>query len=284
MTRFFVCIRWGKKNEMLPSVCFAGHRRLLPMDHYLRSFGQSGKCCSKTYYNNLDDDAIVRDYLPFQAGYTAPKQNSNVDKIQRKCCGERSLEINQFTVVNADIIDLKNYLYYQNCDYRWYIPYKRVTNETYLRDGYIAEKENEEYRKKRRRLNKLDKQNALSVEDNNVKSVNGIKGVWAFGTLPYVDVSLNICYDPFHVFSNVITYYFSYITGKRTMQTNVRLFCQNTLSHPCLYTTKGNAIWELSSAAISKVEIKFLQSIIVPKGDRISGFVVFTHPLIIYQH
>lgn len=135
--------------------------------------------------------------------------------------------------------DLKNFLYYHHCDYRSYVPYNRVSNDTYKKDGLAAAIKNKNRPAKmkvRTSRNESDEicHIKLAIKDKR-KSVNGVKGVWAFADLPYVDISENICYDPFHAFKNVIHYIFDYIEGERNFSNNVRLFCRKTCCHPSIH-------------------------------------------------
>lgn len=197
---------------------------------------------------------------------------------------------------------MKNFLYYHHCDYRSYVPYSRVSNEIYMRDGLKAAEINKEINRKSKKRNEKRKeeicQQNLAIKDTR-KAINGVKGVWAFADLPYVDISDNICYDPFHVFKNVINYIFGYIEGERQFSNRVRLFCRNTSSHPSLKKISNNSenndskssdsktkknsgkkkidkkqnrrekkeipIWELKAAQIKNLE-KMLNSIVLPTG------------------
>ena len=86
-----------KKNTLLPSMCYAGHRQLLPMTHWLRMFGQSGKCCPKGYYDNKLD-VVSKSFCDEEAMKKNPESISKcldyeqVADIEQKCCGEENIE------------------------------------------------------------------------------------------------------------------------------------------------------------------------------------------------
>ena len=260
---------------MLPSIVYAGHRRLLPLNHWLRSVGQKHQCCPEDYYNNKCDEVRKSFFDLNEPQNLKTESKLMLPKFILKmetCCGKQLLEEsgiqNGFVVYEDSILDLKEYLYYHFGDFRPYVPYSRISNATYIEDGKKAEELNEKS-KSRKRKNDLNK-SVLSVNDGGTtKSINGVKGRWAFATLPYVDIAENLCYDPFHVFKNVITYYFSYILGKRSMSNKVRKFCRNTLCHPSLYDSESGAIWELSKSTAISIENEYFKSIIFPKGKYI---------------
>lgn len=180
-----------------------------------------------------------------------------MDRIQNKCNNEPVL-LHNYELTIQSIVDLKQYLYYHHCDYRSYTPYKRVSNEIFVKDGI-----------------KASNANKLRTAAKKV-SVNGVKDVWAFAKLPYVDVSENICYDPFHVMLNVVTYIYKYLLGKRGIGVESRRFCHSTSSHPCLYKlgTKvveynTKPIWELTQTQNAKIENSYLSAVVFPIGKTI---------------
>lgn len=266
--------KWTRKpNPLFPSLTYAGHRRLLPMTHYLRLFGQSGKCCPSGYYENSQDkvresyfeeDIIIKTPNP-------PPKILNYRDVARlnKCCGKQEVlfnnELDQFN--GTDIADFKTCLYYQHCDYRPFVEYKRISNDKYIEDGNKAILANKSTAKKRKQDEYLYEHNTLSIKDKGtVKNVNGVKGIWPFASLSYCDICENICYDPFHVFKCIIVYYFQFITGKRTIGDRVKKFCRKTLSHPSL-NSKSGAMWEIGEANINTIEKKYLRSVVLSKGN-----------------
>jgi hypothetical protein len=273
-----------KRNPLLPSIIYAGHRQLLPLDHWLRSFGQSRRCCPIDYYDNKKNE-VRRSF------FTTKKidENKNPSAIwvdedtingkpfcNSKCCGNEKITFGGEKIVwndQSDVVNLQTFLYYHHCDYRRCIPYKRITNAEYLRDGCIAKDLNKK-RNQRKNEKESNIQKPLSIQEKGtVKSVNGVKGIWAFASLPYCDICENICYDPFHVFKNVIFYIFSYLLGKRIMSLQVRNFCRNTLSHPSLTASNSGAVWELGQSDYKNIEKLYFKSVVLSKGTVIIRFI-----------
>jgi len=58
-------LRWGlaKALPILNSMCYGGHRRLFPIEHYTRNIGQSRDCCPKGYYDSTKKEVIVESYF-----------------------------------------------------------------------------------------------------------------------------------------------------------------------------------------------------------------------------
>lgn len=251
---------------MLPAATYAGHRRLLPRDHYLRSWGQSGKCCPELYYSDVD--VLESSFLSSEQ--QPARQTKDLSRIQNKCDNEDIvLENGYLTLSNQAIVDLKKFLFYHHCDYRSYVPYERVNNETYIKDGKSAAAQQALVNERNREFSN----STLSVKKKGkVINVNGVKDIWAFSNLSYVDVSENVCYDPFHVFCNIINYILKYLTGERKINDKAKDFCRNTLCHPRVYNSSSSGdkvkeIWELTEAETKEIEEKFLKKVILPLGN-----------------
>jgi len=261
----------SKRQEyvsLLPSMIYAGHRCMLPMTHWLRLFGQSGQCCPILYYHNKSNK--VRESFIKSGNVSLPLiyDCKRLEEMKHKCCGNTIIEYGtKFTFYcdESDIHSLKDYLYYHHCDLRPYVPYRRISNDQFLEDAKRAHEENSKPVNRKRKTHK-SKKNALSIKDRSKeKSVNGVKGIWAFAVLAYVNISRSLSYDSFHTFKNIITYLLHLITGKRTMKPIVRTFCKNTASHPSLYSQTG-AIWQLSKAATLNIENRFFKSVVLSKS------------------
>lgn len=252
---------------MLPAATYGGHRRLLPRSHFLRAFGQSGKCCPKFYYTDVD--VLERSFFSSDRDQQPAKFNKDLVNSENKC-DDRIIVLNRghFTAANEDLFDLRQFLFYHHCDYRSYVPYERVSNKIYVKDGKLAAVKRLSNPRNRNEYS----HGTLSVKKKGkVVNVNGVKDVWAFDKLPYVDVSENVCYDPFHVFNNIITYTFKYLTGQRKINHKAKAFCRNTLCHPKVYQSFSSAdkikeIWQLTEAQTKEIEEKFLQKVILPLG------------------
>lgn len=108
-------------------------------------------------------------------------------------------------------MEFKPFLYYHHADYRKKVEYKRVTNNEYIEAGKQVK------------------------SDSKLHHIKGVKDVWAFAKLSYIDIARCICYDPFHVILNFVKSLFEFLLGKRVIQPNIRKFCMQTQSHPELW-------------------------------------------------
>lgn len=226
-----IFFRWGyvkgskTKKSIFNGLCYGGHRKFLPIEHYLRSLGQSCNCCPEGYYDaDNKGGVIIESYMDI----TDPREVS-VRTIQRRngnnwltpCEGDEFYKsaVREFYKSHQhfvyyyseryDTMEFKPFLYYHHADYRKQVEFKRVSNSDYKRDGKLA------------------------MESDTV--VHGVKSLWPFAALDYVDISRCICYDPFHVLLNFVRNLFELLLGKREITTMVRKFCMNTNSHPELW-------------------------------------------------
>ena len=274
--------KWTRKpNPLFPNITYAGHRRFLPLTHFLRSIGQSQQCCPVDYYNNkldkvresyFDEETINKNPQP------TPKRLIDVKEINRlnKCCGTQEITFNsEFIYYNGkEVADLIASLYFHHMDFRAVVEYQRISNNTYIEDGKKAIQANKLRKEKKARKRKHEnvvEHNTLSIKEDTDNHVNGVKGVWPFASLLYCDICENICYDPFHVFKNIIAYYLAFLLGKRTISDRVKNFCYKTLSHP-----KG-AIWEIGDSNSTNIEKKYLKSVVLSKGDLIQKINLFIY-------
>jgi hypothetical protein len=104
-------------------------------------------------------------------------------------------------------------LYFHHSDFRKYEPYSRVSNEKYLSDAIEAFATG--------------------------KTKNGTKKPWIFANVPYIRIEESVCFDPFHVFENIIDYTISRLKNERKINYSTRLFCRKTHSHPSLWLTEA---------------------------------------------
>lgn len=255
------------------SVTYGGHRILLIIEHYLRSFGQSEQCCNREYYHNDKKDVIIDSFiLPEVKNKTMIKperfkfKNYNLDPQRERnenwVCNQEQYDkyrkfykdksTNKYVTHNNKykLEVFEKYLYYHHCDYRKQKLYKRVSNDTYINNGILACANRENFIANKQ-INST-KQNTDELLIANAKlsvpkkkeddiHVNGVKKPWIFSLLAYVCYETNICYDPFHVLKNMIAYLFCMLFGRSKLRPSTVQFCKKTASHPTLKKSKEEA-------------------------------------------
>ena len=68
----------GKYIGINGKMTYPGHRRILPLQHYLRNFGQSTKCCPKFYYEELPSLFAVEEKILYMPEIPVSKDNWKV--------------------------------------------------------------------------------------------------------------------------------------------------------------------------------------------------------------
>jgi hypothetical protein len=324
----FDLFRWGKANNLLNSVTYGGHRRLLEMQHYLRSFGQTKKCCVKDYYVNNKKQVIIDSFInnppsknPQRFAFTTTyNQDFQRERDNNWVCCQATFDKhhnffrnkNRAYVEHCLKYDLQvfaPYLYYHTCDYREQLLYERISNDLYIKDGIKASKLKDNMKNKANNNNNNNNNNAYEFLTAKAKlaivrkkedeiHINGVKKPWIFALLVYSCIAENICYDPFHVLKNIVTYLFSMIFGRTKVRSSTVQFCNNTASHPTIMIKKEKkkkkkkgskqkqtiiidnnddpqqinvwrGIWQLSIPMLKKLEI-YLQNVLIPSGSNSS--------------
>ena len=210
---------------------FSGNRNTLPMDNYLRYFGQSGRCCPEGFYGYgpeskqwFHDEKFLSSNVPVTA-------ESLLDKIKKSkfstkaslqeqmdfCepCDhnkERAQWIKDFLTgdapyswshrdsgfdfkdISRDGKGIRDFIFYRHFDFRPEVKYRRITKEEHLKSAIEA-----------RELNKK-----RIIND---KSVHGFKDVWPFDRLPYSDFSRNCSPPADHAIEGVVGRCFNYMFG-----------------------------------------------------------------------
>ena len=184
----------GQHNSW--KVVFTGNRNTLPIYHYLRYFGQTGKCCPHGYYEPegkyFNEEVFINDDTPISAdslkkkndmGFCMPCDN-NLDRYEQI----KDFLLNDKGVYTwhhkpgsgFDFIDLfkgkngiKDVVFYRHFDFRAQVVYERITKEEHLESAWEAREKNA---------------NRKTVADIKVK---GFKDVWPFDRLPYSDLARN---------------------------------------------------------------------------------------------
>jgi hypothetical protein len=152
--------------------------------------------CQSVYIGSIDEDEQLSTMLrELHCG-----DETHRDRIKRFFRSKNQPAIWFHNGTPYTLQCFRNFIYYQDMDYRPHIPYKRVSNQVYLSDGKLAEE--------------------------NKAAVNGVKGRWAFGRLSYVDVEFQINWDPFHTLMNVSKGIFNLLFGKRLFNLKTVQFCK----------------------------------------------------------
>jgi hypothetical protein len=234
----------GRYVPIIKKVCTFGHRIILPIKNYIRSRGQSMMCCPENYYSSKDFKTQFEALQPVDEMISTHELKVNNNFEEFSICDKENKKIiydflnseEDFQFFHEDCginpTTFDKYLYYHHCDYRPQKQHVRMSNADYIEFGLSAKNINE--------------------------PVHGIKDVWPEAALPYVDVETQVCWDPFHVMSNIALKILEYFKNDR-MKPKIVRFCEATHSHPSLYgkmiDTDGSifAPWTLSKLTQRKV-------------------------------
>jgi hypothetical protein len=172
----------GVYRGNLNKVIYPNHRNGLPIDHVLRYKANFPMCCPKDFYTKSD----VGREMEF---YQINKFSKQICSTKYKSESFSNTTGTKWFHVNYPFQYLKDSIYYRFQDFRDEVKYNRKTNEFYLYNGNLA------------KLNK--------------NITNGVKGVWYFSSLYYVNIETDICWDAMHVFKNWGDYLLSLLLGKK---------------------------------------------------------------------
>ena len=244
----------GKHVMALGKTVFIGHRFLLPLDHYLRIFGQTGTCCPKTFFptrlvnrqNTLRPDLKKEDSIQVEAldiyGNSTDKKdpdygknpNNAVVQLKQKvfrraglCIGDEQHRIN----VNNFVLDqdpskvfswfcdvdqqiFDNYSYYLACDLR---PQCKP---------FIATD----------RFN--DILQLCSIAEREGSPIQGVKGYCIMSRLPYFNLQEQFCHVNCHVIGNNVNEFLQNVKGKNDNGKS-KTCSENTKSFPWYYRRNG---------------------------------------------
>ena len=235
----------GKTVKDLSKTVFIGHRFLLPLDHYLRIFGQTGTCCPKDFFhtrlvnrkNTLQQDKKGENMFQIHDlqfyGSTQNKKHSSYNKnpsnsvvqIKQSILWEQGLcidveehrkNVENFVLDqgpskrfswNADVDQLlyDNYAYYLTCD---------------LRPQCNPFDPSKRFR---------DFQRLCSIAERDGCPIQGVKGFSIVSVLPYFNLQEQFCYVNCHVIGNNSSEFFQ----------NVKGFNDSAKSKQCSINTKS---------------------------------------------
>jgi hypothetical protein len=141
--------------------------------------------------------------------------------------------------------DFGDYLQFVHCDLRQPILIERKSNQQYLTDGGEANRLNEGRKTIKKHV------------------VNGVKGLWEFYKLNYVDVKSDICFDPFHVMMDIAKHLLQLL--KTVISSKVQTFCLQNCIHPYLWAADAGAPPYNIHLQTSQMEVEaWMNSILIP--------------------
>lgn len=221
-------VHGGLKSE-LGKVVYLGHRRLLPIAHYLRRIGQGCQCCPLWFHRNYFRSLTSTKERPYMVTRWEERQTSRIlttqqlsimepcegDRQHKQECNElkENAKRNEFIWFHSDIVSKPNFetyiqpeLYYHYADYRPIPESFRVTTERYLRNA----------------------ESAITSK----RPCAGVKGLCAYALLSYFDKETQINWDPFHILMNNSKALLHLMKGKRTIPVIVDRYCSFFYFHP----------------------------------------------------
>jgi hypothetical protein len=214
----------GVRRSILSKITYPGHRRILPMNHVLRSFGQSRACCPHNYYVPAANCEIEE--IKYGDSIVVPTRfmNKNIDNICDQSSRKEIFALKQFQWFHDYIFPFNYFsdnLYYHHCDYRKTIQHNRKPNKDYVDSA------NEFFVKR--------------ISDPTIKHINGVKGIWPFSKLSYIDLPNNINWDPFHAIVNCSKYLIQCMKGER-INAKVAEYCRFTKTHPYIHDYNDSVV------------------------------------------
>ena len=251
---------------------FIGHRFLLPLDHYLRIFGQTGTCCPKDFFptrlmnrkNTLQEDKESKKCIQIEGlEFYEPNPNSAVCQLKQSvfreeglCCdsNEHRKNVENFVLDRSknfswncgiDQLLFDNYAYFLACDLRPQCKKFDAANRfsEFLQLCYLAEQKG--------------------------TSIQGVKGFSLISRLPYFNLQEQFCPVNCHVIANNISEFFDNVKGNNDTAKS-KMLCQTTNSFPWYYRRTeredtGQLPWNMTPANRHILDAH-INCIIVPLG------------------
>jgi hypothetical protein len=268
-------------------VVINGHRRGLPIGHFLRILGQSKKCCPQGYYERHTGTSSAlskkNNNHNYNICYTANSINfSNINSIKElkavlPCLNESHSFYTRFlnylkgndgskhwiwyhgySIKRFHYDNFQNELWFPHCDYRSQLSYERKKTFDYYNDYRTLVQNNITNKAK-------------------MKAFNGVKDVWHLYRLKYAKVEQDIMWDPFHAIYNVCKYVILNWKDERSKQYDIS-FCKDNSLHYYLYeaidnykdksndtVVKSNAPWIINEKTQTWIET-IIYEILVPRS------------------
>jgi len=230
-----------------------GGRYLLPLNHFLRAYGQSLQCCPQDQYFSEDLNETLQegsfglpqwrgkteDIEPLAIHFTLDATPTLREFFLAKYealqpCDPTFQAHNRYrvfsdfkaTLLRGDVnfefyhqrfgillAHMNQNMYFPYLDYRHQVRYSRVKNEEYLSDGNYA----------------------LSHK----RDCNGVYGTWLYALLPYARVDRQVCWDPFHTLMNIGRDTLKTLKAERSQFSVVAInHAKLTKVHPFMYRRK----------------------------------------------
>jgi len=210
----------GQNNSW--TTFFSGNRQFLSWDHYLRFFGQSGKCCPRGFYSEDGDYFIDEGFQsstePIRAEELAKKYKNmsfcqpcdtnpvHYDRIRdflrdgttgyEWYHNESGFDFGDLSIYNNEgkfVDGLRKHIHYRHLDFRPRKEHSNITKEEHL-DVAI----------KARNLN-------LNRRGDKLLFVDGFFDIWNFEQLPYSDIARNTTFPPEHAIEGVVKRCFEFV-------------------------------------------------------------------------
>jgi hypothetical protein len=247
------CRMKGTSRSLLNKVVYAGHRILLNDKHIVRYYGKSEVCCPPSYYAQekvfIDECQAIeennkhyfhRQYLKMKLNMESELVLESSEKLSKLLVYSGSCEVENKTQKQYEAIRkarndfynnqeieyvwyhehyepllFREYLQFVHCDLRKQMSNTRISNDQYVTNGLQAEELN--------RNKKVKK----------VYDVGGVKGLWPFYKLNYVDYKTDINFDPFHVFMDYAKLLMELLSNNVCPKTEQ--FCMQNNTHSFLW-------------------------------------------------
>ena len=213
-------------------MCYAGHRRFLPDEHFYRMIGQSMVCCPVNYYKADQKEVVTESFLPVinTVNLYVKNMQPNIarNNWMNPCEGDNnrreylanflSENDTHFTYYHKNqyfTLNFKPYMYFHHCDYRLQVPCSRISNDVFLTDANAAYE-----------LNKN------KTHGSKLKNVNGVKGKWAFSSVKYIKFDKKINFESKQKLALLLWF--------NDIKSVIKSFCKKTHSHPQLWLKNNN--------------------------------------------
>ena len=201
----------GQHNSW--KVVYMGNRNTLPLKHFLRMFGQSGKCCPHGFYEPDANWFVSEEFLSQKDPIMAEDLKKSRRKNNMEFCKPCDEDSSRYEEIKAFLLDdksqyiwhhkkgsgfdfsdiskdsgkgIRDRIFYRHFDFRPQFIYHRITKEEHLQSAHAAKELNENRKTKE------------------VEKVDGFYDVWPFERLPYSDLPRNSSPPPCHAMQGMI--------------------------------------------------------------------------------
>lgn len=227
----------GRFYKILHKVVYYGHRKLLPYDNVLRSYGQSQQCCPKDQKSSSQ---------------TVFADNKDLGRNKRQWFHEPHYPFSCFS----------DSLYYEDCDYREYFPKLPIrTQQDILKLSITAQRFYNHVRDKSKGKIMFLK----NVHKRKYAPKSGIKGLCPFYILDYFKIEESLCWDPFHVITGIIKHLLELLIGETANSASEKEFCKSKNVHPSLWQ-ENTPLWFIRKSLHEMIDEVF-EYLYIPKNE-----------------